>query len=203
MATAASRGFFLSFGICSARSRIFASNFQNVLRGALCIALMVVLPSCSRPARSGDKQFYDAVEYNDFVVDQQNSILRRIIRLNELYDTAGEQRIRLQFDSLVAETDASMQHLRELTPYEGDSSVKQEALKLMQFYHRIFRNEYRRILEIFLKGELATDAEVEEMGRIVEQLGNDEMELHQSLAKAQENFARKHRFEFEPMVQSR
>jgi hypothetical protein len=164
---------------------------------------MVVLPSCSRPARSGDKQFHDAVEYNDFVVDQQNSILRRIIRLNELYDTAEEKRIRLQFDSLVAETDASMQHLRELTPYEGDSSVKQEALKLMQFYHRIFRNEYRRILEIFLKGELATDAEIEEMSRIVEQLGDDEMKLHQSLSRAQENFARKHRFEFEPMVQTR
>lgn len=203
MATAAIRGFFTSIGICSTRRLIFAANFQNVLRGALCIALMVVLPSCSRPARSGDKQFHDAVEYNDFVVDQQNSILRRIIRLNELYDTAEEKRIRLQFDSLVAETDASMQHLRELTPYEGDSSVKQEALKLMQFYHRIFRNEYRRILEIFLKGELATDAEIEEMSRIVEQLGDDEMKLHQSLSRAQENFARKHRFEFEPMVQTR
>jgi hypothetical protein len=171
-----------------------------VFRGVLCVILLLPLASCSPPARSGDKQFHDPVEYNDFVVDQQNNILRRIIRLNELYDRAEEQAIRLQFDSLVLETDASLGKLTALTPFDGDSAVKVEAVKLMRFYHRIFRNEYKRILEIFLKGETASDVEVEEMSRIVEKLGEDEMLLHQALAKAQEQFARKHRFEFEPMV---
>lgn len=164
-----------------------------------CVALITVcclLYACSAPAHSGDKQFHSAVEYNDFILEQQNSIIRRMLLLNELYDRGTEKEIRSAFDSLVFKCSASLLCIKELTPFEEDSVLKLDAQRLFVFYDSIFHREYKRMLEIFLKGELASDAEVDELNKIVIAVGEQEAKLNEALSKSQEAFSKRHGFEF-------
>lgn len=152
--------------------------------------------ACSPPAHSGDRQFHTAVEYNDFILEQQNSIIRRMLKLNELYDRGTDAEIRIAFDSLVVQCESSLKCIEQLTDFEEDSVLKSDAQRLFTFYNGIFHKEYKRMLDIFLKGELASDAEVEELNRIVIQVGEQEAKLNEALSKSQQAFSKRHGFEF-------
>jgi len=157
-----------------------------------------LLTSClQQTARSGEKKFYAPVEYNDFIVDQENAIIKRMIRLTATYDSGSTAEVRLQFDSLVKQSDVSLGNIRRLTDYEGDSSLKLQAEQLFEFYNHIFHNEYRQMVEIFLKGSDATDEDIAELNRIVKSVRVKEEVLNKALGIAQNVFAKKFEFEFQ------
>lgn len=177
-------------------------NFTAMnLRGkGLALTLIVVysicVMACTPPAHSGDRQFHSAVEYNDFILEQQNSIIRRMLLLNELYDRGTDSEIRSAFDSLVIQCDESLACINALSAYEEDSVLKTDAQRLFVFYDGIFHKEYKRMLDIFLKGELASEAEVEELNQIVIQVGEQEAKLSEALSKSQAKFSKQHGFDF-------
>jgi hypothetical protein len=156
----------------------------------------VLFGACSPPAHSGDRQFHTAVEYNDFILEQQNSIIRRMLKLNELYDRGTDKEIRIAFDSLVVQCESSLKCIEQLSAFEEDSVLKTDAHRLFSFYNGIFHKEYKRMLDIFLKGELASDEEVEELNRIVIQVGEQEAKLNEALSKSQQAFSKRYGFEF-------
>jgi hypothetical protein len=53
------------------------------------------------------------------------------------------------------------------------------------------------MIDIFLKGDSATDAEISRLNTIVEKVRKQEDKLNQQLSVAQEEFAKKFQFEFE------
>jgi hypothetical protein len=169
---------------------------QFIERCVVLILLGSLLLACSPPAHSGDRQFHSAVEYNDFILEQQNSIIRRMLLLNELYDRGTEKEIRTAFDSLVFQCSSSLKCISELTPFEEDSILKLDAKRLFVFYDAIFHREYKRMLDIFLKGELASDEEVDELNQIVIAVGEQEAKLNEALSRSQEAFSKRHGFEF-------
>ena len=179
---------FINFASMNLRSKSLALT----LVGTISICVM----ACSPPAHSGERQFHSAVEYNDFILEQQNSIIRRMLLLNELYDTGTDSEIRLAFDSLVIQCDESLLCIKKLSAFEEDSVLKVDAERLFAFYDRIFHKEYKRMLDIFLKGELASEAEVDELNQIVVQVGEQEAKLNDALSKSQEKFSKQHGFEF-------
>lgn len=173
---------------------------MNKLIIASCVAGCVVfsLPACSgRKAHAGDREFYSPVEYNDFIVDQQNAIIRQMVSLNNSYETGTEPEIRLRFDSLVNQSGESLLQIAQLSPYENDSSLQREALRFFTFYHSIFRNEYRHMVEIFLKGNEATDEDIRELNNIVNKIKTEEEQHNRSLSEKQLFFARKFAFDFQ------
>jgi hypothetical protein len=171
-------------------------NFQ-AFWGALFITA-VGFVSCGETAHSGSHTFHTPIEYHDFIVDQQNAIIRQMLKLNELYDSGSEAGIRARFDSLQNTSKLCLQNIRSLSTYDNDSTLKRDALLLFQFYDTIFHAEYPRMLEIFLKGDLASEAELLELNSIVSNVGNREKILQDGLVKSQSRFAGEHRFEFSP-----
>jgi hypothetical protein len=168
------------------------------MRGVFVIIALSVLVSCNgNKARSGEHIFETPIEYNDFIVDQQNVIIHHMIDLSHSYDSGDSDTIRMAFESLVNACDSSKALIDILTPYEGDSSLKISSRNLFNFYSSIFHKEYREMLDIFLKGELASDAEVAELNRIVVYVRDKEDILNQELTKAQQEFAKKEGFKFE------
>jgi hypothetical protein len=155
-----------------------------------------VLISCGGSANSGSYRFHSPVEYHDFIVDQQNVIIRQMLKLNELYDTGSEKAIRERFDSLRASSEVCLTNISNLTAFEDDSSLQKDALALFRFYDAVFAKEYARMLQIFLKGEQATEAEVIELNAIVESVGLREKALQDKLIQSQSRFASEHQFEF-------
>lgn len=155
-----------------------------------------VMISCGETANSGSYRFNSPVEYHDFIVDQQNVIIRQMLKLNNLYDSGTEKAIRERFDSLRAASKVCLKNIAQLSAFEGDSALQKDALVLFQFYDAVFEKEYARMLHIFLKGENATDAEVMELNALVELVGLKEKDLQEKLIQSQSRFASKHQFEF-------
>jgi hypothetical protein len=169
----------------------------SILLGLLFFSAFAVL-SCNEPAHSGTYTFHTPVEYHDFIVDQQNTIIRQMLKLNELYDSGSEQTIRSRFDSLQGSSNLCLNNIRSLSPYENDSTLKRDALALFQFYDTVFKAEYPRMLQIFLKGEQANERELEELNSIVNKVGLREKVLQDNLIRSQTKFAGEHQFEFSP-----
>ncbi len=165
--------------------------------GLLLLAVWTFI-ACGDTAHSGSRIFHTPVEYHDFIVDQQNVIIRQMLKLNELYDSGSEQSIRIRFDSLQASSKQCLTNIRDLSAYEKDSTLKLDALALFRFYNAVFNNEYPRMLQIFLKGELASESEVKELNAIVESVGQRERVLQEKLINSQTRFSGKHEFEFSP-----
>lgn len=165
--------------------------------GVIVLFLSLLIGACQQQvARSGERQFFTPVEYNDFIVDQQNAIIHRMVKLTATYDQGSESEIRLQFDSLVKQSDISLSEIRHLTDYDGDSSLKLQAEQLFEFYNHIFHNEYRKMIDIFLKGPDATDADIKELNRIVNSVREKEEALSMALGKTQVAFSKKFKFDF-------
>jgi len=173
-----------------------SGSVGNSVFGALYFALVFI--SCGESANSGSYRFHSPVEYHDFIVDQQNVIIRQMLKLNELYDSGSEKAIRERFDSLQAASKVCLTNIHNLSAYEEDSALKQDALALFQFYDAVFSKEYKRMLQIFLKGEDASEKDVAELNAIVEFVGQQEKDLQEKLVQSQTRFATEHQFEFSP-----
>lgn len=160
--------------------------------------MLLTIPSCKQKhAHAGEIVFYSPIEYNDFVVDHQNAIIRHMVQLTQAFDNGTEKEIRMQYKSLTARSDSSLAMVLQLSDYEDDSVLKVAAVNLLQFYNQIFHKQYKDMIEIFLKGDAASDAEVETLNKHVIYIRNNEDALNKKLNAAQANFAKKFQFEFD------
>jgi hypothetical protein len=87
--------------------------------------------------------------------------------------------------------------IEQLSDYEGDSVLKTAAVDLLKFYNQVFHKQYKDMIEIFLKGDTASDAEIETLNQHVVYIRNKEDALNKKLNAAQANFAKKFQFEFD------
>ena len=107
------------------------------------VCMLLSMPACKQKhAHAGEIVFYNPIEYNDFVVDHQNAIIRHMVHLTQAFDNGTEQEIRMQYKSLIARSDSSLAMVLQLSDYEGDSVLKVAAVDLLQFYNQIFHKQY-------------------------------------------------------------
>lgn len=171
---------------------------KNTAALLLGVCIFVSMPACKQKhAHAGDIVFYNPIEYNDFVVDHQNAIIRHMVNLTQAFDNGTEQEIRMQYKSLTSRSDSSLHMIKQLSDYEGDSMLKIAAVDLLKFYNQVFHNQYKDMIEIFLKGDAASDAEIETLNQYVIYIRNKEDALNKKLNAAQANFAKKFQFEFD------
>ena len=134
----------------------------------LSVCLAFILPSCNHEnAHAGDIVFYNPVEYNDFIVDHQNAIIRYMVRLTTAFDNGNDQEVRMQYNALVARSDSSLFMIKQLSDYEGDTTLRN------------------------------TDADITRLNAIVVRVREREELLNQNLSLAQSQFAVKFKFEFD------
>jgi len=168
------------------------------MRGVIiCVALTIIASCNNHHARSGDITFDNPIEYNDFIVDQQNVIIEHMIELSNSYDNGKRDTIQDAFNCLVIACDSSKALIDNLTAYENDSTLKISASELFNFYSSIFHKEYKEMLDIFLKGELASDSEISRLNNIVTYVREKEEDLNLKLTASQHSFSQKYGFKFE------
>ncbi len=120
-----------------------------------------------------------------------------MVKLTDAFDNGTEQEVLLQYHALVTRSDSSLAMLNQLSDYEGDSLLRNSAIDLLQFYNNVFHHEYKEMIDIFLKGDTASDGDITKLNLIVERVRSQEEILNQKLSVAQEKFATKFQFEFE------
>lgn len=156
-----------------------------------------VIVSCNhKDATCGKVILSSPVEYNDFIVDRQNEIIQKMVKLNQLYTEGTNKEITWHYKELIACTDSNLNKIKILTPYENDSTLKLNALNLIAYYSKIFHNEYKEVVDIFLEGYNPSDKEMDRIYNIIQDVKKNETYLNTQLTQAQLAFAKKHGFEF-------
>ena len=156
-----------------------------------------VIVSCNEnTATCGKVILSTPVSYNDFIVDRQNEIIQKMVKLNQLYTEGTNKEIAWHYKELIACTDSNLNKIKILTPYENDSSLKLKAFNLIAYYSKIFHHEYKEVVDIFLEGYNPSDKEMDRIYNIIQDVKKNETELNAQLTQAQLAFAKKHGFEF-------
>lgn len=160
----------------------------------------LIVAACNR---NNDKRrsFNDVVEYNDFIVDQVNS-------LDSAYVLALDTDQGIDFcmrkcDSLVTLCNHSTKELMGIQPFEGDSSLTMQALKYVQFMRNNGEHEVKNLLkmiEAYQQMDYDIDPEKEEktLAEIEEAVGLLDKRYEEEINRVeavQSKLSQKHHFQ--------
>lgn len=139
---------------------------------------------------SNAQTFTVAVEYNDFIVDQQNKIGQKILLLVEKFGEEGmtKEGISPTLEDLLATAKSGVAATKQLGPFEGGAQLKESALALFQFYVRIIDIDYREMINILYVSAL-DDAAMTRLNEIIAKVQAEEAKYDGNFQAAQSAFA--------------
>lgn len=137
----------------------------------------------------------DPVKYNDFIVEQQNTIGTEVIRFNEVVgaDESLENRagVDAQLKVMVDVTEKAIAKLKALKPIDKEFGLKTSALALFEFYLTIFQKEYAEMV-----AQLYADApDFDKLQHILDDVTAREQVLDADFQDKQGKFAKHYGFE--------
>ncbi len=130
-----------------------------------------------------------AVEYNDYIVNRQSTIMKKILGLSEIKDDQLDS-ANLMMDRYALEIEDLITDLKGMPPYKKDSALRDAAIDLFAFYKKTFGNDYKQLIRIRQEGGAMTEEGVAEMNKIVEDISLKESKLDEAFQTAQKNFAK-------------
>lgn len=137
--------------------------------------------------------YKDATEYNDFIVNRQTKLMKNVVEFGKVADISLDSAEAMLKQS-ARETEKMIGELKAMPPYDGDSALRDAAVRSFTFYKQVFEKDYVDILNIRRKGqENITQADVEEANRIVEKISKEEEGLDKAFQNAQKDYASKHK----------
>ena len=156
------------------------------------IALLVfLLIACEKPARGRNGVTYkSAAQYNDYIVSRQSKLLQHVLDFTKAadknLDSAGEM-----LDQFANEIAATIEEIKGMPAYKGDTSMRDAAVRSFVFYKNVFQNDYTRIINIRKKAKKIDNDDIKEIENIVDKITRDEEAVDKSFHNMQKNFADK------------
>ena len=156
----------------------------------LCFALVF----CSLNVQA--QKFSTAIEYNDYIVEQQNSIASAMLIFNEGLNSlsATKENAMENLNGLKTATKTGLEKVRKMSAFEGNTSLREATIDLFSFYETTFANEYAQLVDLLFKDDLNDDI-LAEMERLLAKITESEKVLDENFASEQKAFAVTHGFE--------
>jgi hypothetical protein len=138
---------------------------------------------------------YRALAYNDAIVEQQNRVIKGILRLSSYFDSDNNA-LRTAALRELQQTTVNVLALTQAMPgYEGSTALRDAALPLFTFYRDVMMNEYARMVEILnLPPDQVTEEDYAEMGQMIDSITAREQPLDDAFRRAQRSFAAQYGF---------
>lgn len=118
--------------------------FTRTLLFFLLIGLAPVLPA--------QTTFRYAVDYNDFIIGEQNKIGTAINGFNEACGKGKLNQMNTRHAEVVAQIKTSLAAVKALKPYKNNSEFRDAAIALFEMYQSIAGNEYLEIIALMDEG---------------------------------------------------
>ncbi len=157
-----------------------------VLRSATAPSLLTFLLLLVGVSACRQGESFTAVAYNDRIVAELDRASRRIA----VYYTGPEYDL-AQLEALQNYLLAARDRIAAMPPYDGDSSLRDEALNVMNFYVRLCREQSRSLISL-TGDEYYTIQDSLLVRRIVASILVEENRYNAKLKEKQEAFARKY-----------
>ncbi|MFH0865571.1 MAG: hypothetical protein V1904_05225 [Bacteroidota bacterium] len=151
--------------------------------------IMLFISSCgSKSGNSSDKlSFSSAVDYNNFIIGQQENIVNKMNELSEAIDAENYTDATTKQEELVKQCKSGIDSVKALDAYNGNTAFRDEAVTLFNFYKEISEKEYKEMLDI-LKKENIAETDIQRMEEIRQDISKRENERDEAFGKAQKTF---------------
>lgn len=157
---------------------------------SLILLITVAAVSCSLPVAQGANgtSFSTAVQYNDYIIERQSSVINHILSISKTAENDLEATEAL-LNSGVKLVDSVLLEVKGLSDYKGDSTFRNTAISMFGFYRRILDVDYREMVALRKKGEDLTIDDYWRLQQIQQSLAEEETERDKHLHNAQQEFA--------------
>jgi hypothetical protein len=140
------------------------------------------------------------VKYNNQIINQQKKIIDKMNNLESTFTKTNRdsQAMDAKLLELEEQIEKSLAYVNEMEAYEGDSSLKDAAIVLFEFYQSITRNEFQSMIDILKldQGEI-TQSDIDYLTQIEQDITKRESDLITELDEIQQKFAGTHGFKIE------
>ncbi|MCK6641285.1 MAG: hypothetical protein L6Q81_14490 [Bacteroidia bacterium] len=157
--------------------------------------ILFVFITASSFAQSTAPKFETAVEYNDYIVDQQTAVGAAITAyMNEVDDSLStKESCNKQRLLSLAKVKDYRNNIKAMPAWKGDASLRDTALLLFDFYVRTFENSYAQVLDLIFTDPFTEETELA-LDKLVAELTADEAVYDSWFLSCQERFALKYGF---------
>ncbi len=161
------------------------------------IFLLLLTVACGRNeysvTTSDGQKLEGPAAYNDYLVAEQNRIIRQFSELNKAYESYSRDEIERARAALLNEIDEVIAAVEDLPPYEGDTELRDAALEMFQYYRQLAEKELKEIGDLLSKGEnQITESDIDEMDRLYKRFRKEIKSYEINFADAQRAFANKY-----------
>lgn len=151
-----------------------------------------ILLSCSIPVAEGRNgaRFATALEYNNYIIERQSGVINHIIDLGKMAET-DLQATEALLTRGVALSDSVLADVKGLSDFKGDSALRNSAIVLFAFYHKVFDKDYREMIAIRKKGDAISEEDYQRLQLLQQGLVQEETERDKHFLNAQYDFAQR------------
>jgi hypothetical protein len=139
----------------------------------------------------GQKPKMTPVEYNDAIIGEQTKISRVMIDMANYFAIDLDKSDQLRQD-LVEQCKLSIEAVKKLPDYKGDTRFRDAGVALFTFYKEISEKEYKEMIDVLRKEEIE-EADIKLLEALELKIGAREEPLDAEFQAAQKAFAEKHK----------
>lgn len=138
--------------------------------------------------------FKTAVEYNDYIITQQNRVLTAITDFNLSLDSGSIRYAHSKRDVIASVADDALLKLKKLPAYKGNTQFRAVTITLFEFYKSSAEVEYKEMIDLVMRPEKITNEIMKRINQLVDQVSDYEKKLDANFAEAQQKFATDNNF---------
>ena len=133
------------------------------------------------------------IEYNDAIINEQTKISKVMIEMANNFSNDLDKSESLR-QKLVTQCDSSINAVKALPDYKGNTSFRDAGAALFTFYKEISEKEYKEMIDILRKENIEM-ADVERLTTLEKEISSREEPLDAAFQSAQQAFAKEHNLE--------
>jgi hypothetical protein len=139
--------------------------------------------------------FGDALQYNDYIVSQQNLIGEKLIAFNNQFsiENVTKEVVQQYYNELLDTTRVVVARMHNLEAFQGDNQLLKAATALMEFYQQTVEGAYMQIINIYFDPGF-NDQSIETLQNLLNKVTADESVLDSQFQESQSAFAEKYGF---------
>lgn len=161
---------------------------RNLIAAGL---LICILAACREtPEGRNGVTYKNAVDYNDYIISRQKLVIKKMLSFGKAAGINPDSAAGL-LDTFALETTRLIKEVQDMPPFKNDSVFRDAAVNSFRFYKRVFEDDYKHLLQVRKRDDLAPEELQKEMNDITEKLARDEEQYDKAFHKAQESFAGK------------
>lgn len=156
----------------------------------LLTTLVLLGYSCKQKSNQTDEPivFSTAEEYNNYIIDIQVETIKSIQRFSDACAEGIPQQMKFTFEEFQIQTQTAIENLNKLGDFNGSTELRDEAMKLFEFYAEIAKYEYKQILEILLKSDYSEQDDIT-VDSLIKVVAEKEDIMDNNFEKAQKKYA--------------